>query len=110
MNGELLRVLVASGIELVGPLALPPPARSRWRAWMAYSKGCYVCCWRAAAAKPGPPPAARLVDGMERMMQDHSDRRFDWVAALAFGSGVLVMIASTIAMIVALVAIVPTIG
>jgi len=35
------------------------------------------------------------------MMREHTDRKFDWVAALAFGSGAAVMIASMIALAVA---------
>lgn len=34
-------------------------------------------------------------------MREHTDRKFDWVAALAFGSGAAVMIASMIALAVA---------
>lgn len=34
-------------------------------------------------------------------MREHTDRKFDWVAALAFGSGVAVMIPSMIALAVA---------
>jgi hypothetical protein len=39
------------------------------------------------------------------MMREHSDRKFDWVAALAFGSGVAVMIPSMIAVAIASVAV-----
>ena len=35
------------------------------------------------------------------MMREHTDRKFDWVAALAFGSGAAVMIPSMIALAVA---------
>lgn len=35
-------------------------------------------------------------------MREHTDRKFDWVAALAFGSGAAVMIPSMIALGVAL--------
>lgn len=38
-------------------------------------------------------------------MREHSDRKFDWVAALAFGSGVAVMIPSMIAVAIASVAV-----
>lgn len=38
-------------------------------------------------------------------MRRHNDRKFDWVAALAFGSGVAVMIPSMIALAVSLVAV-----
>ena len=34
-------------------------------------------------------------------MREHTDRKFDWVAALAFGAGAAVMIASMIALAVA---------
>jgi hypothetical protein len=36
------------------------------------------------------------------MMHEQTDRKFDWVAALAFGSGAAVMIPSMIALVVAL--------
>ncbi len=38
-------------------------------------------------------------------MGEHTDRKFDWVAALAFGSGVAVMIPSMIAVAIASVAV-----
>lgn len=38
-------------------------------------------------------------------MREHTDRKFDWVAALAFGSGVAVMIPSMIAVAIASVAV-----
>lgn len=38
-------------------------------------------------------------------MRRHTDRKFDWVAALAFGSGAAVMIPSMIAVAVALMAV-----
>lgn len=39
------------------------------------------------------------------MMREHTDRKFDWVAALAFGSGVAVLVPSMIALAVAVVAV-----
>ena len=39
------------------------------------------------------------------MTREHTDRKFDWVAALAFGSGVAVMIPSMIAVAIASVAV-----
>ncbi len=38
-------------------------------------------------------------------MRGHTDRKFDWVAALAFGSGVAVMIPSMTAVAVASIAV-----
>lgn len=38
-------------------------------------------------------------------MREHTDRKFDWVAALAFGSRVAVVIPSMIALAVAAVAV-----
>jgi len=38
-------------------------------------------------------------------MRRHTDRKFDWVAALAFGSAAAVMIPSMIALAVAVVAV-----
>ncbi|MEX4010348.1 hypothetical protein [Neoaquamicrobium sediminum] len=38
-------------------------------------------------------------------MSEHTDRKFDWVAALAFGSGVAVMIPSMIALAVSVMAV-----
>lgn len=38
-------------------------------------------------------------------MHQHSDRKFDWVAALAFGSGAAVMVPSMAALAVALGAV-----
>lgn len=38
-------------------------------------------------------------------MREHTDRKFDWVAALAFGSGVAVLVPSMIALAVAVVAV-----
>lgn len=39
-------------------------------------------------------------------MREHSDIKFDWVAALAFGSGAVVMIPSMAALAVAVIAVV----
>lgn len=36
------------------------------------------------------------------MMREHTDRKFDWVAALAFGSGAAVMVPSMVALAIAL--------
>lgn len=41
-------------------------------------------------------------------MHEHSDRKFDWVAALAFGSGVVVMVPSAVALALALGAVLLT--
>jgi len=38
-------------------------------------------------------------------MYGHSDRKFDWVAALAFGSGAAVMVPSMAALAVTLIAV-----
>jgi len=38
-------------------------------------------------------------------MYEHSDRKFDWVAALAFGSGAAVMVPSMAALAVTLIAV-----
>ncbi|WP_255663506.1 hypothetical protein [Nitratireductor sp. B36] len=38
-------------------------------------------------------------------MREHTGRKFDWVAALAFGSGAAVMIPSMIALAVSLMAV-----
>ncbi len=38
-------------------------------------------------------------------MREHTDRKFDWVAALAFGSGVAVLFPSIAALAVALITV-----
>src|SRR5690606_26144305 len=59
---------------------------------------------RHAAAGRELPPSGRQDQPTEPMMGEISDRKFDWVAALAFASGAAVIVPSLIAMAVALIA------
>jgi len=43
-------------------------------------------------------------------MHQASDRKFDWVAALAFASGAAVMVASLVALAIAVIAVIVAIS